>query len=88
MDAFRRMTALHTHPAIAAVTSDPFAAVYGERFRQVATVSRWNRILTDGHAPSQYRALTVRNLDPWYSAFHVASGDKLYLAPGDRVRVW
>jgi putative endopeptidase len=47
-----------------------------------------NRVLTDGHAPSQYRALTVRNLDPWYAAFEVAPGDELYLAPGDRVRVW
>jgi putative endopeptidase len=30
----------------------------------------------------------VRNLDPWYAAFHVAAGDKLYLTPADRVRVW
>ena len=47
-----------------------------------------NRMLTDGHAPSQYRALTVRNLDPWYAAFDVSAGDKLYLPPADRVRVW
>jgi putative endopeptidase len=47
-----------------------------------------NRILTDGHAPAQYRALTVRNFDPWYAAFDVSSGDALYLAPADRVRVW
>lgn len=47
MDAFRRMAALHAHPALAAVASDPFAAVYGERFRQVATVSRKNRMVTD-----------------------------------------
>jgi 5-(hydroxymethyl)furfural/furfural oxidase len=47
MDAFRRMAALHAHPALTAVATDPFAAVYGERFRQVATVSRKNRIVTD-----------------------------------------
>jgi putative endopeptidase len=47
-----------------------------------------NRVLTDGHAPSQYRALTVRNLDPWYAAFDVSAGEKLYLTPADRVRVW
>jgi putative endopeptidase len=46
------------------------------------------RVVTDGHAPAEYRADTVRNLDPWYDAFKVASGQKLYLAPGDRVRVW
>jgi predicted metalloendopeptidase len=46
------------------------------------------RIVTDGHAPDQYRAVTVRNLDPWYEAFSVRPGQRLYLAPKDRVRVW
>jgi putative endopeptidase len=45
-------------------------------------------VLTDGHAPSQYRADCVRNLDAWYAAFNVQPGDTLYLAPGDRIRVW
>jgi len=45
-------------------------------------------ILTDGHAPPQYRAATVRNLDAWYKAFDVQPGQKLYLAPDERVRVW
>ncbi len=45
-------------------------------------------IVTDGHAPGQYRALTVRNLDAWYTAFGVKPGDKLYLAPEQRVKVW
>ena len=43
---------------------------------------------TDGHAPDQYRALTVRNLDPWYAAFGVTPGEALYLPPAERVRVW
>jgi endothelin-converting enzyme/putative endopeptidase len=46
------------------------------------------RIATDGHAPGMYRALTVRNLDAWYKAFDVQPGDKLYLAPEKRVKVW
>ncbi|QIL02150.1 M13 family metallopeptidase [Sphingomonas sinipercae] len=46
------------------------------------------RIATDGHAPGQYRALTVRNLDAWYPAFNVQPGQKLYLAPDKRVKVW
>jgi endothelin-converting enzyme/putative endopeptidase len=45
-------------------------------------------VLTDGHSPDQYRASTVRNIDAWYAAFDVQPGDKLYLAPGDRVRIW
>ena len=47
-----------------------------------------NRILTDGHAPDEYRADTVRNLDAWYRAFDVKPGQALYLAPAERVRVW
>ncbi|NUT00200.1 MAG: M13 family metallopeptidase [Sphingomonas sp.] len=46
------------------------------------------RIATDGHAPGNFRALTVRNLDPWYAAFKVEPGQKLYLAPDKRVKVW
>jgi endothelin-converting enzyme/putative endopeptidase len=46
------------------------------------------QILTDGHAPAQYRTATVRNLDAWYKAFDVQPGQSLYLAPQQRVRVW
>jgi predicted metalloendopeptidase len=46
------------------------------------------RAVTDGHAPAEFRVDTVRNMDAWYSAFDVKPGDKLYLAPADRVRIW
>ena len=46
------------------------------------------QITTDGHAPDQYRAASVRNLDAWYDAFPVKAGQKLYLEPGQRVKVW
>jgi endothelin-converting enzyme/putative endopeptidase len=46
------------------------------------------QIATDGHAPDQYRAVTVRNVDPWYDAFSVSAGQKLYLPPAQRVRIW
>ncbi len=40
------------------------------------------------HAPEMYRIATVRNLDAWYDAFDVRPGDRLYLAPAARVRIW
>jgi putative endopeptidase len=46
------------------------------------------QIVTDGHAPDEYRADTVRNIDAWYPAFTVSAGQRLFLAPADRVRVW
>jgi endothelin-converting enzyme/putative endopeptidase len=45
-------------------------------------------VMTDSHAPDEYRAATVRNIDAWYAAFSVQSGEKLYLALADRVRIW
>jgi putative endopeptidase len=45
-------------------------------------------VMTDVHSPDELRPVTVRNLDAWYAAFDVQPGDKLYLAPADRVRIW
>jgi len=45
-------------------------------------------VLTNEHAPPQYRALEVRNLDGWYAAFDVRPGQKQFLAPDKRVHVW
>jgi putative endopeptidase len=30
----------------------------------------------------------VRNMDAWYDAFNVKPGDKLFVAPEDRARIW
>jgi putative endopeptidase len=83
---------LHGDPApvVDGLTGDQqfflsFAQSWQSKTRDAAMRSR---IATDGHAPPQYRALTVRNLDAWYPAFDVQPKDALYLAPDDRVRVW
>ena len=46
------------------------------------------QVATDDHAPESYRIATVRNLDAWYDAFDVRPGQRLYLEPTARVRVW
>lgn len=46
------------------------------------------QLATDPHAPAMYRACEVRNIDDWYSNFGVKPGEKLYLAPEARVRIW
>ncbi len=46
------------------------------------------QVLTDPHSPGEYRADTSRNLDAWYGAFEVKAGQKLYLAPDQRVHIW
>lgn len=46
-------------------------------------------LVVDPHSPPQYRVNgIVRNFDEWYKAFDVKPGEKLYLAPKDRVRIW
>jgi predicted metalloendopeptidase len=62
-----------------------FAQSWREKMREAALR---RQIVANGHAPAEYRADTVRNLDPWYAAFDVKPGQKLYLAPAERVRVW
>jgi putative endopeptidase len=46
------------------------------------------QVTTDAHAPEEFRVATVRNLDAWYAAFDVKPGEKLYLPPPDRIRIW
>jgi putative endopeptidase len=46
------------------------------------------QLLVDPHSPCAVRTDVVRNMDAWYSAFGVQPGQKLYLAPADRVRIW
>jgi predicted metalloendopeptidase len=62
-----------------------FAQIWRAKTREAALRQQ---IVTDGHAPDEYRSATVRNLDAWYAAFGVAPGQRLYLAPADRVHVW
>ncbi len=66
-----------------------FFISYGQSWRDKEREAALRQLVTaDGHAPDEYRADTVRNLDAWYGAFAVQSGQKLFLAPADRVRVW
>ena len=47
------------------------------------------QIASDPHSPDRYRALTAeRNMDAWYQAFNVQPGEKMYLAPTDRAKIW
>jgi putative endopeptidase len=46
-------------------------------------------LTTDPHSPPEYRVNGVMpNIDEWYAAFDVKEGDKMYIAPENRVRIW
>ena len=47
------------------------------------------RIKTDPHSPGIYRATQpLKNIDAFYEAFDIKEGDKMWLAPEKRVRIW
>ena len=62
-----------------------FAQNWATKDREAALRSQ---VLTDPHAPAQFRADIVRNSDAWYKAFDVKPGETLYLAPDQRVKIW
>jgi len=77
-------------PVIDGFTADQrfylgWAQVWRRNYREA---NLRQRVLTDPHSPNEYRSNIVRNMDPWYKAFNVQPGQKLYLAPADRVRIW
>lgn len=67
-----------------------FFAAWAQAWRYKAPESAIRYVVDRSyHAPTPYRVNgVVQNLDEWYSAFGVAPGDKLYLAPEKRVRIW
>jgi putative endopeptidase len=46
-------------------------------------------VLSDVHSPANFRVNgPLPNIDAWYAAFNVQPGDKLYVPPAERVRIW
>jgi putative endopeptidase len=89
-DAYKSSLAGQMAPMQEGLSGDQqFFLAYAQSFagkEREATVRQ--AVLADSHSPVQYRVFTVRNLDSWYGAFDVQPGEKLYLAPADRVRIW
>jgi predicted metalloendopeptidase len=63
-----------------------WAQVWRSKMREQQQIVQ---VKTDPHSPGQYRANgTLRNQPGFYEAFGVKQGDKMYLAPNDRVIIW
>lgn len=90
--AYRRYVVRHGEPpVIEGFTGDQrffiaYAAAWQGKMREGA---ERQQLLSNPHSPDKYRVDgIVRNFDPWYAAFDVKPGDKLYLPPEQRVHVW
>ena len=89
--AYRLALAGRAAPRLEALSGEQrfflgFAQIWRALYRDE---SLRNQVLSDPHSPSMYRVNgVVRNLDEWYAAFEVKPGDRLYLAPAQRIRIW
>ena len=78
-------------PVIDGMTGDQrlyagWAQVWRSKMREQQQIVQ---VKTDPHSPGQYRANgTLRNQPGFYEAYKVKQGDKMYLAPQDRVIIW
>ena len=77
-------------PVIDGLTGDQrfflaFAQAWRSKMREAALRAQ---VVGNEHTPGQWRALTVRNIDAWYPAFEVKEGQKLFLKPEERVKIW
>ena len=90
--AYRRYVARHGEPpVIDGYTGDQrFFIAYAQAWQgKRREGAERQQLLSDPHSPDKYRVDgIVRNFDPWYKAFNVQPGDKLYLPPEQRVHVW
>jgi putative endopeptidase len=90
--AYKKYTAKHVEaPVIDGLTGDQrFFIAYAQAWQgKDREDAERQQILTDPHSPDKYRTNgIVRNVDAWYKAFNVQSGDKMYLPPEQRVHIW
>lgn len=63
-----------------------YAYIWAGVYRDEA--KRW-QTLNDPHSLGEFRVnAALPNIDAWYDAFGIKEGDKLYLAPEKRARIW
>ncbi len=78
-------------PVIDGFTGDQrFFLAWGQVWRSLGREDDTRqRLVTDPHSMPEFRTNgVVRNMDEWYAAFKVESGDKLFLPVDERVRIW
>ncbi len=78
-------------PVIDGLTGDQrFFMGYAQIWRsKIVEKSMRNRVATDPHSPGEFRALgSLSNMPEFYDAFNVKEGDKMYIAPENRVKIW
>lgn len=88
-DAFQLARSASPDPESEQLAAQRFFTAYAKSMRVKSTDKALRgQALGSPQAPAMYRVAAVRNLDAWYASFDVTPGQKLYLAPAERVRLW
>ncbi|OYX04882.1 MAG: peptidase M13 [Caulobacter vibrioides] len=91
LDAYRASLKGQPAPVLDGFTGDQrvylgWAQVWRGKQRDEALKQQ---IIAGPHSPGYYRVNgTIRNMEGWYTAYDIKPGDKLYVAPEDRVKIW
>jgi len=91
LEAYRNLMKGKEAPVIDGFTGEQRLFLgWGQIWRTLWRDPALRQQLVNGpHSPGQIRAFApLRNIDAWYEAFNVKPGDKLYIAPEQRVRIW
>mgnify|MGYP000913346315 CR=1 FL=1 len=90
-DAYHHALGGKEAPVIDGLTGDQrFFLAYAQVWKSKAREdSLRNQVTTDPHSPARYRTIApIRNLEAWYQAFGIQPGDKMYIPPEKRAKIW
>ena len=91
IDAYHASLGGKTAPIIDGLTGDQRLFLgYAQSWRGKASDDALRaQMASDPHSPRKFRVIgATRNVDSWYQSFDVTAGQKYFLKPEDRVRVW
>ena len=91
LDAYHASLQGKAAPVIDGLTGDQrFFLAYAQYYR-----NKWREdaarlvLVSDPHSPDKARVdVVLPNVDAWYRAWNIKPGDKLYVSPEERVRIW
>ena len=91
LDAYHASLHGAAAPVIGGLTGDERVFLgWAQGWAGKATPEEIKRLtISDPHSYRKYRVNgVVRNIDAWYAAFGVKPGNKYYIEPDERVRIW
>ncbi|KAF0182604.1 MAG: M13 family metallopeptidase [Hyphomonadaceae bacterium] len=91
LDAYKLSLNGQEAPVLDGLSGDQrFFLAYAQAWREkVREEALKQQITSDVHSPAEFRVNgTLRNVDAWYAAFNVVEGQKMFVAPDARAKIW